>query len=175
MMNDEVHHERFMRLFLEHEPELLRTALIYLPTRNDAREVVQETAVALLRDFEKFDASRPFAAWACGYVRIEVRRYLRAMSRQSLISVKAADILAVAESRVTEESEARSCALKNCLEQLPDQQRELVQGYYLDERSVATLASEQGRTADAVYKSLQRIRNVLLGCIEGKLAGVSGS
>ena len=169
-MNDQLSHERFMRLFLEHEPELLRTAMIYLPFRSDARDIVQETAVALLRDFERFDESRPFVPWACGYVRIEVRRFLREARKGTLLSERAADILAVAESRVTAESEARKDAMNCCLEQLPEQQRDLIRGYYLEERSVDSLASQQSRTVEAVYKALQRIRGGLLACIEGRLA-----
>lgn len=169
-MNHQQSQERFMRLFLEHEPELLRTAMIYLASRSDARDVVQETAVALLRDFERFDESRPFAAWACGYVRTEVRRFLREARKGTLLSERAVDILAVAESRVTAESEARQDAMHSCLDQLPRQQRELIRGYYFDQRSVDSLAREQRRTVEAVYKALQRIRSGLLACIEGRLA-----
>lgn len=37
-------HERFMRLFLEQEPALLRSVLVFVPHRADARDIVQETA-----------------------------------------------------------------------------------------------------------------------------------
>ena len=42
-------HERFTRLLLESEPVMLRSILVLVPDLSDAREIVQETAVALWR------------------------------------------------------------------------------------------------------------------------------
>ena len=76
-------HERFTRLLIEHEPELLRCVLVAVPNRDDARDMMQECSVALWRRFSEFDADRPFAPWALGFVRIEVRRFLRKSTRQA--------------------------------------------------------------------------------------------
>lgn len=169
-MKNDVDYEQFVRLFLQHEPELLRTALMYVPVRNEAREIVQDAAIAIWKRFDHYDPERSFAAWACGHVRIEVKRYLRASRRRSLLSERAAEILTAAESNVTAESESRQYALRHCLEYLPDDQRVLIHRYYLDEQCVAAIAAEQSRTVEAIYKALQRIRRVLLKCIEGQLA-----
>jgi len=40
-------HERFTRLLIEHEPELLRCVLVAVPNRADARDIMQECSVAL--------------------------------------------------------------------------------------------------------------------------------
>jgi hypothetical protein len=34
-------HERFMRLFLQQEPEILRAVLVIVPHRADARDIVK--------------------------------------------------------------------------------------------------------------------------------------
>ncbi len=158
-----------MRFFLEHEPELLRTVLVYVPSRADARDILQETAIALWRNFEQYDPQRPFVNWACGYARIEVKRFLRRSQQLALLSERAAGVVAAFESQITDESEARSRALQSCLDQLPQQQRVLIRDYYVAEKSVASLADETNRTVDAVYKALQRIRFKLSNCIERKL------
>lgn len=168
-MNDDPRHERFMRFFLEHEPELLRTVLVYVPSRADARDILQETAVALWRNFEQYDPSRPFVNWACGYARIEVKRFLRKSQRLTLLSERAVEALLAIESRITDESDARRRALQTCLDGLPSEQRLLIREYYLEEKSVSSLAVEANRTVEAVYKALQRIRGKLLQCIERKL------
>ncbi|MCP4170841.1 MAG: hypothetical protein GY758_08740 [Fuerstiella sp.] len=48
-------HERFTRLLIEHEPELLRCVLVAVPNRDDARDMMQECSVALWRRFSEFD------------------------------------------------------------------------------------------------------------------------
>jgi predicted DNA-binding protein YlxM (UPF0122 family) len=51
-------------------------------------------------------------------------------------------------------------------------QRSVLDGYYLQDRSVETLAREHRRSVEAIYKLLQRIRRGLLDCIERKYAEV---
>ncbi|MCP4787726.1 MAG: hypothetical protein GY878_29760 [Fuerstiella sp.] len=55
-------HERFTRLLIEREPELVRCVLVAVPIRTDAPDIMQECSVALWRRFADFDADRPFAA-----------------------------------------------------------------------------------------------------------------
>jgi DNA-directed RNA polymerase specialized sigma24 family protein len=37
-------YERFTRLLLHHEPEILRAVMMFVPSRVDARDILQETA-----------------------------------------------------------------------------------------------------------------------------------
>ncbi len=163
-------HERFMRLFLQHEPDILRSVLLTVPQRTDARDIVQETAVALWKRFDTYDPARPFAAWACGFARIETLRFLRRSHQRAQLSAQAAvALMTTAETRAAAD-ESRERHLAECLGALPSQQRQLVAGYYFDDKSVDELARDQGRTVEAVYKLLQRIRHVLLKCMRRKLA-----
>jgi DNA-directed RNA polymerase specialized sigma24 family protein len=52
---------------------------------------------------------------------------------------------------------------------MPHNSREIIEGYYFAERSVEALASTHGRSVDAIYKTLQRLRAGLLDCIHQKL------
>ena len=73
--DSEDNHEHFTRLLLESEPAMLRSIQVAVPHRADAREIMQETAVALWRQFDTYDSSRPFTNWAMGFARIETRRF----------------------------------------------------------------------------------------------------
>lgn len=167
-------HKRFMRLFLAHEPEILRCVLVFVPHRTDARDIVQETAVALWKHFRDYDPERSFANWACGFARIEIRRFLRRMHRRAALSETAAEAMLVADEVAAETHEQRERHLAECMAQLPPRQRRLVEGYYFEEAEVASLAREHGHTVEAVYKALQRIRRVLLDCLERKSSAGSG-
>lgn len=69
-------HVQFMRLFLQAERELLRYVMALVPNVSDARDVVQETAVALWQAIDKYDPSKPFIPWACRFALNEARLHL---------------------------------------------------------------------------------------------------
>lgn len=163
-------YERFTRLFLQHEPEILRAVMVFVPSRADARDIVQETAVTLWQQFDQYDAARPFANWAIGYARIQVRRWFRSVQRESQLSEKAVEALLIADDERADDKEKRDAALRACLEAMPVNSREIIEGYYFAERSVESLATAHGRTVEAIYKTLQRLRAGLLDCMDQKLA-----
>lgn len=163
-------HERFMRLFLRHEPEILRSVLTIVPQLSDARDIVQETAVALWKRFDAYDPARPFAAWACGHARIETLRVLRRSQQRNRISVQAALALMGSDHTRTDDDRQQEQHLAACLGALPAEHRRLVTDYYFEEKPVDTLAGEHGRTVEAIYKILQRIRQALLKCMQRKTA-----
>src|SRR4051794_26989559 len=66
--------ERFVRLFVEGQREILRYILALVPDINDAHDILQETAVDLWRKFDRYDPAFPFAPWAC---RFAIRRVLK--------------------------------------------------------------------------------------------------
>jgi RNA polymerase sigma-70 factor (ECF subfamily) len=163
-------HEQFVRLFLQSERELLRYVMAIVPNVNDARDVVQETALALWRESAKYDPSRPFVPWACRFALNEARMFLRTEGRRRRRFIQE-DIVALLEDRriaIAPQLDARRQHLRDCLDRLPSEQRGLIRGYYFDDESVNALAAKVGRSVDAIYKSLQRIRHSLQQCIDRK-------
>lgn len=168
-MNASDPYERFTRLLILHEPELLRCVLIAVPNRTDARDIMQECSVALWRHFSEYDPQRPFVNWAMGFARMEVRRFLRSAQRRAQLTEQAVELLFQTEQQHAQELEEREQHLNHCLQKLPQDQRRLLQRYYGQEESVGELSKSTGRTIDAIYKMLQRIRHALYLCVERKL------
>jgi RNA polymerase sigma-70 factor, ECF subfamily len=164
-------HERFMRLFLAHERTILRTVLIYVPHEADAYDIVQETAVALWKRFPEYDPERPFVNWACGFARLEVRRFRKRAARL-MLSEEAVGALMSSEDRLPPEQAQRERFLAECRQQLPPEHRSVLDGYYLKDEPVEVLAQKHERSVDAIYKLLQRTRRALLECIERKHAEI---
>ena len=167
-------HEQFMRLFLQAERDLLRYVMALVPNVSDARDVVQETAVALWNAVDKYDPRRPFTPWACRFALNEARHFLRSESRRRRFLEE--DVLDLLETRRVELAPAfnqRRQYLPECLGRLPDDQHSLIRGYYFDEEPMESLAARLGRGSDALYKSLQRIRQALHICLERKLLSES--
>ena len=162
-------HEQFTRLLLESEPVMMRSVLVIVPNQSDAREIMQETAVALWRQFDSYDPTRPFINWAMGFSRIHTRRFLARQQKRATLTSEAAKVLEQEMERHPESTNAISQHLAHCLQKLPDQQQRLIQGYYHDDRSPQWLSNKEGRTVEAIYKSIQRTRQDLQKCIEKQL------
>lgn len=163
-------HEQFIRLFLASERELLRYVMALLPNASDARDVMQDTAVALWLAIEKYDQQKPFVPWACRFALNEARMHLRSESRRRrLIEEDVAALLDERRLEIAAPLDIRREHLRDCLRRLQEDQRRLVRAYYFEDETIDSLASSFGRGAEAIYKALQRARQALHRCIEQKL------
>ncbi len=163
-------HEQFMRLFLNAERELLRYVMALVPNVSDARDVVQETAISLWQAIDKYDPARPFIPWACRFALYEARMFLRKAARQRrYLEEDVAKLLSERRVELAATLDARREHLRDCLSRLPDDQRQIVRGYYFEEETVDSIATQLGRGQESIYKSLQRIRQALHQCIERKI------
>lgn len=159
--------QRFLRHFLAHEREVFRTVAAIVPNVEDARDVVQQVALALWERFAEYDPARPFAPWACAFAVNLARQWLTRHQRwQALLNAGLADELVRRREELLPEMDSRFRHLENCMNKLADDQRGLIEGYYQKRVSVESLAMEAGRTQEAVYKMLQRLRAALRSCIE---------
>tara|TARA_R110002096_G_scaffold169222_6_gene340777 strand:+ start:4431 stop:4961 length:531 start_codon:yes stop_codon:yes gene_type:complete len=162
-------HEQFTRLLLESEPVMLRSILVSVPHRADAREILQETAVALWRQFETYDPARPFLNWAMGFARIETRRFLSRESRRAQLSEQAMEVLEQEMQGTQEFDSALETHLATCLGKLNEKAQRLVRGYYHEGHSPEILSQRENRSVEAIYKTIQRARRELQACIERKM------
>jgi RNA polymerase sigma-70 factor, ECF subfamily len=167
--------EQFMRLFLQSERELLRYVMVLVPQVSDARDVLQETAVALWRKAGEYDPAKPFLPWASRFALNEARMFLRSQARRRALEDDIAELLAEERLALAPQLDRRREHLADCLSRLDNDQRALVRSYYFEERDVNALAAAQGRTVDWAYKSLQRIRRALHHCISRKLRLEAGA
>ena len=162
-------HKDFIRLFLEAEKDLLRYVMVLIPNVADARDVVQEAAVALWDKIDRYDPEKPFAPWACRFALNEAKMFLRKKSRQKRLADEVVDLLEIERMENSERLDARKHFLKECLKVLPQKNAKLVNDYYFNELTVEELGKHFERSVEAVYKTLQRVRHALHSCIENKL------
>jgi RNA polymerase sigma-70 factor (ECF subfamily) len=159
--------QRFLRHFLANEREVFRTVVAIVPNVEDARDVVQQVALALWERFAEYDPARPFAPWACAFAMNQARHWLTRHQRwQAVLNSGLVDELVRRREELLPEMDSRFRHLEKCMNQLPDDQRGLIEGYYQKRVSVESLALETGRTQEAIYKMLQRLRSALRACIE---------
>jgi len=159
-------HAQFLTLFLASEKEVFRYISALVPNASEAQDLVQQTALALWRKFESYDPRQPFTPWACRFALLEVKEFLRRTRKwRALLEGDLADELVRRRESLNADLDRRLTHLASCLDKLPNQRRALVEGYYYERQSVEDLAARTGKTVEAIYKSLQRIRQTLLECV----------
>ncbi len=167
--SEDVRYELFVQRFAQHEPDLRRFIRSLLPTRADADEVLQQTAIVSWRKFGQYDPETSFLKWACVIGRFEALAFRRKVARDRLVFRE--DILELMAEEGLEEIDARQverAALESCLEELPKKHRQLLTLAYTPGITVVDLARKTGSTAAALYMRLNRLRRQLMSCIEAK-------
>lgn len=133
----------------------------------DRDDVLQDCAVAAMTSYDRYDPSRPFAAWVIGVARNQVRLYLRRKSNDPhIFDEEALDSLVEAFARVQPEQEQKLTRLEHCVDQLEGRSRQLCELRYSHDLKPAAIAKKLNMTPNTVAKSLQRIREQLRDCLE---------
>ena len=164
-------HVQFTRHFAECERAMFAFAYSLLPNRADADDVIQETLTSLWKHFDDFDPDRPFLPWANRFVyrQVQMHRRKQATRAKYFFSDETLEQLAAEESSSLERDQATNAALERCLLKLSPKNRELIEQRYHSQGSLQDFAEETGRTGNAIYKMLQRIRESLHRCITQQL------
>ena len=78
-------HEAFLRLWMQHEPELRAFVRSCCPNAQEVDDVMQEVSVAALRKFSTLDDHSAFGPWACLIARYELLTARRRFARDRLV------------------------------------------------------------------------------------------
>lgn len=134
----------------------------------DRDDVLQETAVAVMASFSRYDASQSFIGWAIGIARNQVRLYCRRKSRDRIaFDSEAVDALARAFSDQSAH-DLRLDRLSECVEALDSRSKELCRLRYEENLKPASIGERLGLASNAIAKALQRVRDRLRDCVERK-------
>jgi RNA polymerase sigma-70 factor (ECF subfamily) len=162
--------DEFLRLFLQHQSDLRAFIGAVLRDRAERDDLLQETALVLWKEFERYDRSRQFGAWARGIAAKKVLQRLdRGEPRSASLPDAVVPAILAAFDRAEGPADARRDALQTCLDRLSEQSRRLLMLRYEQGHTVAQLAEELGRSMEAIYKALTRIRLKLRECIDRRL------
>ena len=134
----------------------------------DRDDVLQETAVAVMESFARYDPEYSFVGWAIGIARNQVRLHCRRKSRERIaFDSDSVDSLARAFVDQTPH-DPRLDRLGECVEALDARSKELCRLRYEQDLKPAGIGERLGVAANAVAKALQRVRDRLRECVERK-------
>ncbi|RCS54076.1 hypothetical protein DTL42_02690 [Bremerella cremea] len=169
--NDTDKQSRFAEFYITHQEQLKGYVYSLVANWSDAEEVFQRTSLLLWRKWEQFDEQREFLPWAFGFARIEAKRFHSERGRQlkmlSDSAMEALDAVIVENGNALDE---RLAALEHCVKKLPAQQRSILWASYNQANSIENVGEMFGLSANAVYKRLRKIREMLHRCIDVRVA-----
>jgi RNA polymerase sigma-70 factor (ECF subfamily) len=166
--------ELLVRLLSRHQEALFRYIFALLPHEEDARDVLQETSVALCRKFADYDPDKPFLAWAFRFAHLEVlKQRERNQRRAHLLSPELIDCLAHEREQHEPVLQARLQALEHCLEQLPPADQELIGRRYAGKAPAEELVRQFATSRRTLFRKLERIRRTLFDCISRRVGAAA--
>ena len=154
-----------------HQRQIFSYIYTLVPNRHDAEDLLQETSVVICEKFQEFEQGTDFVAWACqiAYWRIRYSRQKFARSKV-VFDDRVVEAVAQTAASLADELDDRHEALSKCLRRLPTRDRDLVLTRYEPGSGVEEAAHRSGRSLEAAYKALARLRKLLLDCVTHQLA-----
>src|SRR5262245_8246385 len=139
-----------------------------------AEDLLQQVAVVLVREFEKYDPARPFLPWALGIAKNVVLKSRRDLARESaaLLDQELVDRVQAAFEEQSEGWSQVRLALRNCLEKQSKRMLEVLRWRYAYDLKPKEVANRMGVTSGAVRVMLHRARAGLRDCIDRRLRTV---
>lgn len=133
-----------------------------------AEDIYQEVATVVLDKFEEGMGKSGFTAWAKQIARNKSLQCLE--KRRKGPRTLSTEVLEAISEAFTPEKLSRSEALmgkaKDCVAQLPEQMREVVQMRYNQGLSCDSIGDKLSRTTQAIYSLLKRAKVELQQCME---------
>lgn len=163
---------RFLPLWTQNQRRVFAYIYTLIPNRADAEDLLQETSVTLWEKFDEFEPGTDFVAWACQVAYWKVRNARRKYARSPIIHDD--QLLASLSDKAISarpELDRRHEALATCLGRLTDRDRMLLMSRYETGATIKQTAEQTGRSLDAAYKALSRIRRMLMDCVTLRLEG----
>lgn len=169
-VSERANEAEFVNLYARYQNDLFRYVATLVPHLQDAEDVLAEVALALWGSFGEFDRSAEFLPWARQFAYLRVLKYYRARNRRFMLPQRLLEKLA-SDVRFREKPvDQRLVYLDECRKKLASPDRELLDQRYVKRQRVQDIAKRSSQSANAISKSLGRIRRLLLSCIEQRIA-----
>jgi RNA polymerase sigma-70 factor (ECF subfamily) len=162
---------RLVSLWTRHQRQVFAYIHAMVPSRHDADDLLQETSVVVCKKFDEYADGTDFVAWACQIAWWQIRAARQRFARSKVVfDDTLLESMAPQFAEMAREVDERHEALGKCLAKLHPRDRELLLTRYERGHGVEEAALRTGRTMEAAYRALNRLRKLLMDCITNQLA-----
>lgn len=163
--------EKIAILWTNAQPSVAAYISSIVPGFQDSDDILQQVAVAVIKNFDKYDENRPFVAWAIGIAKNELLMYQRKNSQNKIIfSAETIEKISQAYEEESLKFDDTRRALEVCMKKLKGRWRRILEMRYLSEFSIPRISQKLGMSNSAIYTSFHRIRMALRDCINRELS-----
>lgn len=167
-------HRALVPLLMRHERQIFAYIYTLLPNRHDAEDILQETCLTIYDKFAEFTQGTDFLAWAMRIAWWKVRAARQKYARSKVVfsdTVMEAVAHTAEQLAASGQASAMHDALSSCLQKLNERDRRMILTRYESEGGVERAALVSGRSLQAAYKALMRIKQVLHDCVLNQVSG----
>lgn len=161
--------DQFVQLLTAAQPRLFNYLAVLLGDVHDASNVLQDANLTLWMKADDFRPGSDFLSWAREVAYFKTLAFLRDQNREKLI-VDQELVEKVMSRPEYVDIDPRRVALRHCLSELEERQLNVLRQRYRSGASIAVIAEHEHKSEAAVKMVLRRLRLLLLGCIERRMA-----
>ncbi|MBN4073959.1 sigma-70 family RNA polymerase sigma factor [bacterium AH-315-E10] len=158
--------EAFSELVTIHQGRLRAFASRYMHEPNDVYDIVQEAFLEAYRKIDRFDEDKEFGPWIRVICKNKILNVFRSQKVRKNINIKIVDDALLNMIEFDKENDSslkqdRIEVLKECLNDLPQDQLELIELRYHSGLSIKEMAETFEMKAGSIAMQLSRIRSHL--------------
>lgn len=159
----------FLRHMLKNQRSIRNYIFSIHPHAQDLDDLIQQTALTLWREFDRYDATRDFLPWALRISYFEVLRLRKKQSRDRLVFSD--DYIEQVAMEFADEPAAspHRQALELCLAKLDARSREVLLARYSTNLTVKGLAANFHVSTHKLYRMLDSARASLVTCVRRQI------
>ena len=170
MENPNSKSSKFFALYTNTQGRLYSYLLMMVHNRDDADELLQETASIMWEKFDQFKEGTNFGAWAIKIAKNKCYEHLRKnKSTKMLLNEKFYENISDFAEKSSEELPVRLQALNYCITKLNASNQKLLKLRYRKDLSIKDISQATGRSCSTLYKNLVNILTLLRICISRTL------
>jgi len=162
--------QTFIRLITDYQSEITSYIRSLMPKIEGAKDVMQETNIVLWEKRHQLKDINAFRAWAYKIAYFRTCTYIKKLRRGTVVYLEPDVMEQIAtEYEFRSDESIHTDALTNCLEELPQEDRDFVMFHYQKHGGLNEYAKSVGSSVGRLKHSLIRIRQSLKGCIEHQM------
>lgn len=164
--------QTFVQLMVGHQAALNAFVFSMLPSNPDADDVVQEVNALVWKKRGEFQIGSNFKEWVFSIAKFKVMALWRDQKRNKVWAMPEETLTKLMDDAVqilADEKDYRQDALRECIQQLSPNERNLILSRYMQGNSMKEVADHLGRKADNLKGTMRRIRLNLRSCVVSKL------
>lgn len=162
--------ESLILLLAQHQDQIFRYIFSLVPCEADARDILQETSLALYHKFDQYDSSHPFLPWAFRFAYLQVQKHREKSARSPLLfSEDVMELLAGERAHVEARLDERLRLLDGCLQKLSPVDKELVTRRYALRQDAGEMMRFFDMSRRTLFRNLEMLRQRLHECVTRQL------